>query len=416
MPLTMAENSPPSRRSGPTVAVSLIYASNAVQWASWSLVSVVLPFRFQALGLSVVDYGVAIAILAFGMLLTEGFWGVLAFRLGNPRTIAVLGLVVAILYAVVGVSTTFVTLAVSLGLLGAVFIFEVPLMRWMALTALGPGTGGRGTGLYGLFSGAGIVAGTSLGPFIFVDYGFAFLIVLVIASYSVGVLLTVFLPWSEVSLPPRQPGVARQVRAVFDRPFVMVAMLVILAFTAKSLVWNFLQYYSVSLFQGTTSEAGFVIGAAQGVSLIAGVVLGILVDRWGPGRSAPFGFVLLTLGAFGTLFSTSYPEMVGATILFSAGVGWLSAALLPLALAPVARPLQGTAVGVFGSFEDLGLLVGPILISAVYASYGVRDIFLLVGGLALGGALLAVLLHRSDRSTPRGADGRLTPGGTPLDD
>ncbi len=143
-------------------------------------------------------------------------------------------------------------------------------------------------------------------------------------------------------------------------------------------------------FHGTPPEAGYVIGAAQGVSYVVGALLGIVVDRWGPRRSAPFGFVFLALGAMGTLFSASYGEMVGATLAFAVGLGWLSATLLPLALGEVDRPLQGTAVGIFGSFEDIGLLVGPLLISVVYATYGATSIFLVVGVVALGGMVLSL--------------------------
>jgi MFS family permease len=402
---TMAATSPPVLKVRPSVAVSLVYASSAVTWTSFALLGVVLPFRFQALGLSVVEYGVAIAILALGMLLTESFWGVLAFRIGNIRPIVGLGIVVVLIYAAIGFSTTFLTLAVSLGLLGALVIFPVPLMRWMALTALGPGTGGRGTGLFGLFFGTGIVAGTALGPFIYVDFGFTVLTVVIMASYSAGVALTVFLPWDQVALPRREPGFTRHVRAVFTTPFVIAAVLVVLALLVKSLVWSFLQYYSVTPFQGTPTEAGYVIGAAQATSLVAGVLLGILVDRWGPGRSAPFGFVLMALGTCGTLFSSTYSEMVGATMLFAVGVGWLSAGLLPLALSPVPRPLQGTAIGVFGSFEDFGLLIGPILISTVYATYGVRSVFLTVTLLAVAGAVVSLLSYRSPRATPLDSGG-----------
>ena len=91
-------------------------------------------------------------------------------------------------------------------------------------------------------------------------------------------------------------------------------------------------------------------------------------------------------------------------MVFSAGVGWLSASLLPLALAPVRRPLQGTAIGVFGSFEDFGLLIGPILISAVYAELGAQSIFLVVGIIAAVGAVFSSLLRRPDRGIPRGSE------------
>jgi len=65
---------------------------------------------------------------------------------------------------------------------------------------------------------------------------------------------------------------------------------------------------------------------------------------------------------------------------------------LPMALQPVPLALQGTAVGTFGSFEDFGLLVGPVLISAVYATWGVNPAFLSVTLVSLAGALLAASL------------------------
>lgn len=376
--------------------MGLVYASTALSWFSYALLVVVLPFRFQSLGLSVVQYGIAVAILALGMLVTEGLWGVLAFRIGKIRTILSLGIVVALVYAATGVSDTFLTMAVSLGLLGAFGIFQVPLIRWIALTAFGPGTGGRGTGIFGLFAGAGLVAGTALGPIFFVEFGFAALTILVIAFYLMGLALLVLLPWQQVSLPPRQSGFVRHVREVLTRPFVLAASLAVFAFFARALVWNFLQYYSVALFHGTPSDAGYVIGAAQAASLLAGVLLGTVVDRWGPGRSTPFGFVLLALGAFGTSLSSSFAEMTGATIVLAIGAGWLSASILPLALGPVRLQSQGTAVGVFGTFEDFGLLLGPILIGAVYAAYGVSSIFVVVGAVTLAGLVFSLMLGRAD--------------------
>lgn len=385
-------------RVRPTLAVSLVYASTAMTWVAYALLAVALPFRFESLGLSVVQYSIAIAVLALGMLLTESVWGVFAFRVGNVGTILVFGSSVAVVYAAVGIADTFVTLVLVLGLLGGLFVFQVPLMRWMALSALGPGTRGRGTGLYGLFSGVGLVVGTALGALLFVECGFGVLTVIVVACYVVGVTLSILLPWSRVALPPRQPGFLRHVRAVFTRPFALVATLVVLAFFGKALVWSYLQYYSVGLFHGTLPEAGYVIGAAQAASLVAGAVLGVQVDRWGAARSSPLGFALLMLGGFGTFLSGSYGEMVAATLVFAVGLGWLSASLLPLALGEMSPALQGTAVGVFGSFEDLGLLVGPLLIGAIYAAYGAHTVFLSVGGVAAVGSLLS--LPRPGASRP----------------
>jgi MFS family permease len=379
-------------RFRPTITVSLVYASTAVVWSAYSLLVVVLPFRFESLGLSVVQYGIALAVFALGMLATESIWGMLAFRLGNRRTVLAVGTAVGLLYLAVGVSTTFFSIAVFLGLLGALSVFPVPLFRWMAMIAGGPGTGGAGTGRYGLFFGAGTSIGSALGPLLFVEIGFPALVAIILGTYAVGLGLMAALPWQETHLPRAEPGFLSQVRRVFTAPFLWVAGLVVLDFVAYTLIGNFLQIYSVSHFQGTPTAAGYVIGVSRVTLVLAGFLLGGMVDRYGPLRTVPPGFVLLALGAFGTLFSVTYGEMVAATLVFAAGTGWLSASLLPMVLAPVPVPLQGTATGVFGSFEDFGLLVGPLLISAVYASYGVNWTFVVVGGVALAGVLLSGLL------------------------
>jgi MFS family permease len=173
---------------------------------------------------------------------------------------------------------------------------------------------------------------------------------------------------------------------------------VVLYFVTSSLTINFLQYYSVDLFHGTPTDAGYVIGAARGTALFAGFFLGPLVDRWGASRVSPAGFLLMVEGVLGTLFSASYSEMVAATLVLAVGSGWLSASLLPLALGPVPRPAQGTAIGVFGSFEDLGLLVGPVLIGAVYATYGATSIFPVVAVVGLIAGALSLWLGRDPKT------------------
>jgi len=362
--------------------------------ASYSLLTVALPFRFEDLGLSVLQYGTALAIYAFGMLATESLWGAAAFRIGRPRIILALGGVVALIIVSIGLAPTFLTLTATLGLLGMFVIFPVPLARWLALTARGPGTGSTGAGQYGLFFGIGLVVGTSVGPLFFVHLGFLDLALVAVALFLGSVLLLARIPWSGLELPPRDTGTLRQIRGLFTRHFVLCSTLVVVYFLAYSLTINFLQYYSVDLFGGTASEAGYVIGAARGVAVIAGLLLGPYIDRWGTGRSTPLGFLLMAMGALGTFFSVGYGEIVAATLVFSVGAGWLSASLLPLALGPIPRSAQGTAVGVFGSFEDMGLLVGPILIGAVYATYGALSIFPVVAVVALLGSAFAMGLPR----------------------
>jgi predicted MFS family arabinose efflux permease len=361
---------------------------------AYSLITVALPFRFQALGLSVLQYGTVLAVYALGMLVTESLWGVAAFRIGRASVLSGLGALVAVVVVAIGLAQSFLAFAATLGLLGMFAIFPIPLGRWLAVTARGPGTGGSGSGRYGLFFGLGLVAGTSTGPLVYVEFGFLSLAIASAAIFLTASLLLASIRWREVGLPPRDRGTLAQVRDLLHRHFLLCSALVVFYFLAYTLTINFLQYYSVSLFGGTPTDAGYVIGASRGVGVVAGLLLGPTVDRWGPERTSPLGFLLLAAGALGTFFAVGYGSMVAATLLFSVGTGWLSASILPLALGPVPRSVQGTAVGVFGSFEDLGLLIGPILIGSVYSAYGAHSVFPVVAGLALGGCAFALVLPR----------------------
>jgi predicted MFS family arabinose efflux permease len=374
-----------------------VYLSTLGQATAFSLVLVALPFQFQHLGLSVFEYGVALAAYALGLLVTESLWGFVAFRTATPRMILGLAGVVAALFFAVGFSRTFPEFVLSLTAFAMLLVYPVPVVRWIALNAGGPGTGGSGTGRLGLFFGTGLVAGTTVGPFLFVEVGFLAIVLVGAALFLLSSWVLAALPWSTVSLPSERPKLRGQIREVFTSSFTAGVVLVALYFAAYSLVTSFLQYYSVDLFHGTAVDSGYVIGATRGVALAAGFLLGPVVDRWSAHRAVPSGFVLLIAGAVGTWLSVSYAEMVVFTLVFATGAGWLAASLLPLALTTVPRPAQGTAIGIFGSFEDLGLLAGPVAIGAAYATFGAQSIFPLTAAVSGGGLLLALLTRKISR-------------------
>ncbi len=378
-----------------------VYLSVLGTWASYALVIVVLPFRFEALGLSVFEYGAALAVYALGTLLTEGLWGYLAFRVGSPRAIAGIGALTAASMLALALPRTFAEFALVLGLYGMLVVYTTPLLRWIGMYSAGPGTASRGLGRLGLFFGIGLSVGTALGPTLYSLGGFELNVLLGTIIFAVSTLPLLALPWGSVGKPrPHSEGI-RSLRALADARFVLAVTIVVLYFMAYTLVTNFLQYYSIAIFHGTPDEAGYVIGAARAVALVSGVLLGGLADRWGAERSAPIGFLVLVAGALGTWGAATYPEMVLATLGLALGAGWLSVSLLPLALSRLAPSIHGTAVGVFGSFEDLGLIIGPFLLGAVYTTLGPESLFPFTAGIAaVGGALALAIPAVGARARP----------------
>jgi MFS family permease len=379
---------PPSRRG----VRRYLYASTSFWGISVGLLSGTLPFRFEQLGLPIFEYGLTLSVYAASMLPTESLWGAVAFRLGRPSILIALGVVAGGATLLLGYAHTFPMILGAEVVLGAVGVYLAPVLRWVSFTYGGPGSEGTGTGRWSSMYGLGIAVGLAIGPVGFVAFGFRDVAFESLGMLAVSVAAAAALPWARVALPQAVRGRGLALKTVATRPFLIAIGLVVIMFTGMTFTTNFLQYYSTVLFGGTTSDAGYVLGAARLVSLAAAFLLGTLVDRWGARRSIPAGFLLMLLGGLATWAARSYDDMVAATMVFSAGIGWLSASLLPLAMSSMPRDHQGTAIGVFGSMEDLGLLVGPLLFGAAWAAYGPTSLFPLVTALAALGVMASVLV------------------------
>ena len=83
------------RRAGRRAVPAYLFTATAFWGVSLGLLIVTLPFRFQQLGIPVYEYGLTVGGYAAGMLLTESFWGILAFRLGRPAPLVGIGCAVA---------------------------------------------------------------------------------------------------------------------------------------------------------------------------------------------------------------------------------------------------------------------------------------------------------------------------------
>jgi predicted MFS family arabinose efflux permease len=371
-----------------------VYCTTLGTWAAYALILVVLPFRFQQLGLSVVEYGVALAVYALGTLATESLWGYFAFTLGSARSLAVLGAATALAMLSLGFARSFSAFALLLGVYGMLVVYSTPLLRWLGMNAPGPGKAGHGLGRLGLFFGVGLSVGTAAGPVLYLLGGFWLNLYVGTIVFAFSTVPLVLVPWRSVPLPRARPRGQGSLRSLLERQFIRASALVVLYFVVYTLVTNFLQYYSISLFHVTVAATGYIIGATRGVALLTGLLVGGIADRWGANRAVPVGFLLLLAGAAGTWISSNYLEMIAATLVLATGAGWLSVSLLPMALSRVLPANQGTGVGVFGSFEDLGLVLGPLLLGVVYAALGPRDLFPVAAALALVAIVFALVTQK----------------------
>ncbi|HYK93032.1 MAG TPA: MFS transporter [Thermoplasmata archaeon] len=372
-----------------------VYLTTVLWSASVALIGVPLAFQVQRLGIPVFQYGVLLGLVALGMLLTETYWGAVAHRLEDPRRLVGIGAVVIAATLALGFARGFLLLAIAEFTVGAVGVYLAPLVRLAGIRGAGATNEARATGRIGTAFGVGLTLGTAAGPVLFVTGGFWWDVIASAAVFAVCLGTAVTIRWPNSTGSHPEHGVTTTLRHVVSRHFTAVSALVFVEFLLISFVTNFLQYYSVDLFGATPTQAGYVLGAVRFTSMGVSYALGSTIDRRGVARSVPIGFVLLLVGLGGSWLAPNLPLMAAASVVFGVGLGWLNAALLPLALARIPGPNRGAAIGLFGSVEDLGLLVGPLLIGGLWSILGEASSFPYVVGLAGVGAIAALAVSRS---------------------
>lgn len=142
--------------------------------------------------------------------------------------------------------------------------------------------------------------------------------------------------------------------------------------------------------EAAARTAGIAL-ACVGIAL----VLSQLVVRklgWPPNRLIRIGGTVAALGFAGAGLATTPPALWASNFVAAAGMGWVWPAFGALAANAVEPHEQGAAAGTIGSAQGLGIILGPLVGSAVYALHIAAP----YGCVAL--LLLAVALWRPKRA------------------
>lgn len=148
----------------------------------------------------------------------------------------------------------------------------------------------------------------------------------------------------------------------------------------------------------STLEVGTLIAMISVTQLVAMPMLGWLSDRFGRKRTA---VAVFTLSSFAFLLyflaNTSYEVLLVSIVV---GVS-LSGTSLLLAMIPDVMPstMYGAAVGIYGSFEDMGVIIGPLVYGFVWSTTGPAYIFAASAVAQILAAVLVVPIKRKQPSS-----------------
>jgi MFS family permease len=161
-------------------------------------------------------------------------------------------------------------------------------------------------------------------------------------------------------------------------------------------VGSFLPLLATEVISVKETEIGllFTISALVGAVLI--IPLGRMSDRRNKKTMIVIGLIVTAAGIAWIAIAGSYGEFIAALIVQSIGQAIFGPAAVALLSETVPHNWQGTAMGVYGGFEDIGVVIGSALAGIVWENLGPQNAFLILGAAppALA-ALMAFTLLKS---------------------
>lgn len=372
----MAASDPSFRR------LILIYLFTFLWVTSWSISASgpVMPLYIRSLGIGVTEWGLLAMSNAMGMVLLEWFWGALSDR-ADRRIFMVISMVgmstIFPLYTLKALMPYFSILQFSIG---ALAVIMGPISRALVSDHSSAGSIGMSMSLWSAVMTMGHMAGSLIGSYVAQIRSFEQTFYLSSTLSLIGGLSVLITLRDGISRRPHvergDSGILRGLITLLSRPSIRILFPVaVISFMARSVTWSFLPLYASEEVGMSTVEVGMVSAIMSLTQLAAAPIFGRLSNSVGRKMLVTVGFALSSL----MLLLFFFVETSLQLILVSIGVSvFLSVSPLLLAMLFEATPgrLRGMSMGVYGSFEDMGIVIGPPLYGLIWSIYAPGFAFL----------------------------------------
>jgi MFS family permease len=343
------------------------------------VVAVNLPVYAKQVGAGAFVIGLLIAVYDFAELGAKPVFGFVADRRGLKVTMLA-GIVV------------FSAASLSFLLLPPTLLLLVRFLQGLGAAALSITSAalvadyfkegrGRAFGVYNAIKGAGYVLSPIVGGAIVWASSFSMIFVACFAVGAVAFVLCLALPKPERDLGLEDDDDALSlhvfVEAIRDRALLPWYAIIVINMFLVGILFGFLPVYVYSLGYDQLRN-GLIVASATTSYLLVQPLAGWLADRLQPAKVMLAGLVLSSLGVLVIPFTTG-AGLIAACVVGGLGVGtvWTNSDAMVSQLAPSGR--TASALGVAGSFKELGDMLGPLLIGALTQAFGLKVSFVTCG-------------------------------------
>ncbi len=145
------------------------------------------------------------------------------------------------------------------------------------------------------------------------------------------------------------------------------------------------------------AQIGFLLAIAVGLSIVAALPAGIVIDRYG--RKLPLlgGLLMTALAAYIMAIMGSFQLAALAVIVFGLSEAFGTGTLQVYAMDLAPENERGAFLGVWGLFMSVGQIVGPLVVGVLADVYGFAIAFYFVAVLLVVGSVMVAIFGRETR-------------------
>jgi len=350
-----------------------VYLTLVVWTIAWtaSVNGPVMALYVKSLGIGIMNWSLLAASAALGMFLLEWVWGALYDRI-DLRLLMILSVLgMGILFPLYTIQRFIPYFLVFQFISGAIGVALGPTTRAYVSDA----SPRESIGLFSSLWWTSFILGRTIGPLLgsFIAQVWSFQVTFYVStllSFVTVVLIMITFPKRQATRRIGSLTIMSDLKSVLRvRSMGFLFLSALFAFMGVALMRSFLPLYASEQVRMSTLDVGVLISATSAVQLVALPSLGWISDEFGRKRTVLMGFGLTSL-AFLLFFLVGTPTQL-MIISLIVSVGLSASSLLLLALIPdvASDRAYGAVVGVYGSFEDVGLILGPVVFGLVWSLY-----------------------------------------------
>lgn len=346
---------------------------------------------FTQIGLVVSVFGLTKAVTNLGL-------GALSDRVGR-KPIILLGMVLSGLGGVIIASaSSYIEMLVGTALIGlgggGAFIgIMVSIIETVTSTRIG-----LAMGLFELAAYGGSSFGTALGGYLAVAEGLRYPFYIILALSAAGAAAGLFVIPETRPLKREKQKASTGLRGRYAATLRDLMPLCVAGFSSKimdSLVWSFLPLLLVGLGMGI-AEVVAVTSSFTFSWALAQPLTGHISDKLGRKRIILIGLFTSAISILPFMLTENFLLLLVLALALGVEMALFYTPLIAM-VSDIAPPeLEGTLIGIYRFFRDMGYFVGPILLGEVADAYGLNYAFY-VASLSLFIAM--VVLYFSSKET-----------------